>query len=194
MATEEWIFSASGGSRLAAVRLHPLKTGNSEGSYYLEASVLVDIAEYKLEEPVSGGKRFAIGVDRVHLAFSSDGYQIGKQSIIGERIILKHIRPLPDGVEICCPQEGECLSGDLLGEHQFARLEATGGPKNFIELTLRAVDRCFCVFKLDERGNRERISLEREAVLNAVIYKMRKEDGHGRVLLATARMDAKGDT
>lgn len=188
---EDWIFTGTDDSELATVRLHPLKVGNSEYSIYLDASVRVGVVEYKLEGPVGGAKRVAIGLDKVHLTFSSDRYQLGKRSMFGERVSYKHITPLPDGVEICCPRRGDCLSGDLLGDEYFARLEYTGRPGSFIELTLWAIDRCFCVFRVDEKGDRQRISAEKEAVLQALVYRKKNVDKLGRVVLAAARMEAK---
>jgi hypothetical protein len=114
--------------------------------------------------------------------------------MIGERKVHENARAKPGGIEFSPTGGRGCLAGDLLGEEYIAVMEPSGTGELLVTVGLHAGKRSFDITVVDdqgERGDSSVVSIEKDAVLNALIYKGSQKDGQGRVVLARARMRKK---
>jgi hypothetical protein len=185
----EWqIFACNGIDGLTEVRLHQPRLGNEPGTYFIDATIRIDRIEC---EP--NGITIFIGLRDVFLSLTSPSYQAAKGTMIGERSTQPHVRVTVGGVEFNGPRDKAhgCLVGDLLGEEYIAVIEPTREIEHPITVMLHAGRRSFSVARgNDKDGNSgaEMVGAEKDAVLNALIYKGRPKDGLGRAILAQSRM------
>ncbi len=174
---------------LTDLRLHPLRPANLPGTHYLDATLRVDEAEYEYE-----GQTLLISLREAFLGLSPASMPAVQGSFIGERIPHDHITPKPtNGVLITGPREPQTgkLRGDILGGEHVAVLVDGGGADVEVQLTLAAGTRAFIVEIADSQAAEMRCpdepSVDKQAVLEALIAKKLGRDEQGRILLARAR-------
>ena len=190
-ASLKWVISRHGATEgLADLRLHQPFPLNEEGSYRVEASARLDIAEFAHER-----QDYGIGVTTVLLAVESEGYQVTRGSMIGERPADLPARLRADGVELHGPRDNDsgCIVGDLLGEEHVANIESLNDGEAPVYVSLRAARRAFKVLGLNAQGRNTPVAVseETDAVINALLGKDRERDSLGRVVLAKASMKRK---
>lgn len=182
--------SASGWSRpdaigtdgLADLRLYEPRPGNQAGTFYLDATLRVDVAEHEQDDRI-----VAIGLRNAFLSIESVGCQPSKGTMIGERIACETVHAKPRGVEFTAAIDH--LTGELLGEEYIAAMESTVQGEQSVTLELRAGRRSFNVtVKGADDCKGQDTTTEKTAILNTFIYQSRSRDGQGRVVLARAKM------
>jgi hypothetical protein len=116
--------------------------------------------------------------------------------MIGERTVHEHACRIPGGVEFTPCEGQDCLAGDLLGEEYIAVMEPTGEGEQSVTVGLHTGRRSFDVTVADGQSDSAggNVTIEKDAVLNALICKGKRKDGQGRVILACARMQKKPPT
>ena len=187
----KWVISRHVSTEgLADLRLHQPQPLNEEGSYRVEASARIDIAEFGHDR-----QDYAIGVTTVLLAVESEAYQVTRGSMIGERPTGLPARVRADGVEMTGPRDPDsgCIVGDLLNGEHVAHIESLNDGEGPVHVSLRAARRAFKVLGLDAQGRNTPVpvSEETDAVLNILLGKDREKDSLGRVLLAKMSMARK---
>jgi hypothetical protein len=187
----EWTISQGRGTEgIVELRLHPPPPGNVADTFYVDATLRLDTGEYDCEE-----RTVSIGLRDAFLSIVSPGYQTAKGSLIGERAEHEHFKPAPGGAKISGPVDGHgCLSGDPLGEEHLAIIEPAGEGEETVTVAVHAGRRSFVVSTADTQDERTGSNVapaNKDAVLNALIYKGREKDAQGRVILALARMQHK---
>lgn len=167
---------------LAELRIHQPRPGNHVGTFYVDATLRVDVAEYEHEDRI-----VVIGLKNAFLSIEPVGCQPSKGTMLGERIACETIKTKPRGIEFTA--QTDQLSGDLLGEEYIAVMESTAQDQQSVALELRAGRRSFNVAVKGADGCEiQNISTEKNSILEALIYKLRSKDGQGRVILANAKM------
>jgi len=172
---------------IAELRLHPPRSGNASGTYYLDATLVIDTGEYDHE-----GDTLLIGLREAFLSVQSSSYQVAKNSIIGDRSDHANFKLTVGGTRVVGPLDDRgCLHGNPLGDEYMAVIEPVGERDEPVEVALRAGRRGFDITRADVSGDAPRdpaADINKDAILNVLISKGREKDPQGRVLLACARM------
>ncbi len=172
---------------LAVLRLHPPRPGNVPETYYVDMTLAFSTAECEYE-----GRTVLIALRNAFLSINSSNYQPAFRSLVGERAEHPNFKPRAEGVEIIGPLDSDgSLTGNPLGEEYLAIIERTEGPQKPVTVRLHASRRSFAVVELapveatiDAKSN----SVNKDVILNQLIYEGRAKDGQGQVIIAEARM------
>ena len=178
---------------LASLTLDEPQQGNEpDATWYVRARLRLETAEYERED----GQSVFIALRNAFLTIFASGYRVANGSLISERSHHPNFRPKGDGVEVVGPcEEGFCLNGDPLGEDQIAQIKPAddGKGEESVTVALYAFRRSFAVSLSPtprQIDGSDVAAIERDAVLNALIAKGRK-DSQGRLLLARDTMKRK---
>jgi hypothetical protein len=187
----EWvIFDRRSIDGLTELRLHPPRLGNLPGTVYIDATLRIATAIYEWEE-----RSVSIGLREAFLSVDSASYQPSKKSMIGDRSEHPYFKPTPGGADITGPRDKHgCLTGDPLGEDYVTAIEPTNDDEKPVTMRLRAGRRSFKVAVTNtekQHHSRNSTAVNKDAVLNALIYERREKDRQGRVVLAQVRMQRK---
>ncbi|MGV2169214.1 hypothetical protein ACQZ40_22895 [Agrobacterium sp. 16-172Ci] len=171
---------------LAELRLHQPRVSNDGTSFYLDATLRLDRAEYDYQS-----RTVFIALRSATLVIDSSSHQAAKGSLIGERSRLDDVNVKPHGVEFAA-KEGEYLSGDVLQGEYVASMESTGieGSERVV-VSLHAGRQAFFVEATSvdsEDRTTVATSAEKGAILDALIHSTRKKDRLGRTILARSRL------
>jgi hypothetical protein len=184
---------------LAEVRLHQPRPGNMPNQFYIEATLRLQKGEYDYED-----RTVSIGLKDAFLLLESPNYQATKGSMIGER---EHPNFEADvgGAKIKGPRSDGCLAGNPLGDEYVAVIEPVGsgkeepagGGKEVVTVSLHAGRRsAFDVALIDDQDERTETypTINKRAVLDAVINEGLGRDRQGRVILARSKIQRKPRT
>lgn len=185
---EQWILLGSRGVlALMELRLHPPRLGNELDTFYLDATLLSGTAEYDYED-----RLIVLGVRSAVLVLDSASYQAAQGSMIGERPGPAYFKRLAGGVEITGPRDDNGrLSGDILQGEYIAVIESVGNDEHPLTVSILAGRRSFSVAALGRKKGTvsdDETNVNKDAILNALIYKVQTIDSQGRIVLAEARI------
>jgi hypothetical protein len=181
---------------LVELRLHPPRPGNEvRDPHYVDATLLFGPAfcDY---DPDDGQdpRTVTIALSNARLAIGSESYQPLKDTMIGERVESEHYQRVAGGVEITGPAPNGTLEGNPIGDQHLAVIAGTNSGDEPFAATVAANRGSFVVADPDAPPERHCVnapSNNRNAILNAVIYKNLQKDAAGRALLARATMQRK---
>jgi hypothetical protein len=179
--SSEWaILNTDQSPGLAELRLHPPRPGNKRDTFYLDATFRMDIAEYEWE-----CRTIFIGVRDAGLAIDSPSYQPAKGTLVAERRPMENMKLKPGGLEFHPDAGKNHLEGDILKGEHIAVMEPTATAEAVIPVIAHAGRRSFLVAAEDKLVP---VSNEQDAILNALIYKAKRKDALGRVVLARSQI------
>jgi hypothetical protein len=193
---------------LAKLTLYQPLRGNLRDRYYVEATLHLEPVrpDYVApNEPPENVRTVFIGLREVLLSLHSHSYKPAKGSVMADRRHENFERPGPSGVRIIGPLFDGCLDGNPFDEDErILELEPNRSGDGSVTLQVtagrftRRNERNFKVYELGldaDRDDRDsagaapgKEEINKEAVLNALIYKMLEKDSHGHVILTSASM------
>ncbi len=175
---------------LAELALHIPRTGNEADTYHIVATLKLGQGDFDHD-----GRPILISIRDALLSVSSPSHPVVQGSLIGERAPHDHFDTIPGGLRVKGPRNkrGQ-LAGDVLGGEYILAVTSNGEGEKPVIVTLAAFRRSFDVVPADKRGKPVASCLNteaRDAVVNALIFRLLKKDGQGRGILQQARMQRK---
>lgn len=179
-------------SGIVELRLHQPRLTNDQVSLYIDATLIMDTATYEID-----GYSVDIGLRRTFLTISSPGYQVVKGSMIGERSESDAFIRRAGGVDIVGPRDDVgCLCGNILRDEYIAEMEPsdpTGDPVITVKVhagrgNFVVRDSCVTESSKEKAVIPQNLGAEKNAIIDALLYKMLQKDSQGRIIVAEARM------
>jgi hypothetical protein len=169
---------------LVELRLHQPRLANMPNNYYIDLTLQLGKGKYEYEDKV-----VSIGLREAFLSLDSPGYQSTQKSMIGERSRHWYVEPDLGCVKIIGPMDKDRthLVGQPLDNEYLAVIEPAGSGEEVVTVSLLAGRASFLV----ELADRKTTSVNKQAILNSLIYEGRDRNPQGRVILAHAVMQRK---
>jgi hypothetical protein len=174
---------------LVELSLHP-RPANEPETHYVDATLLFGTAVRDFD-PEDGGdpRTIAIALREAALSIGSESYQPVRGSMVGERVTSENFKRVPGGIAPNGTALNGTLQGNPIGDEHLAIIAATHAGDDAFEVTVTANRGSFQITERDTTPSADLApTVNKNAILNAFIYRRCERDKYERAVLARATM------
>ncbi len=169
---------------LVEFKVHPTP-GNSDETFRIDATLSFGILAYDYN-----GTAVEIALTDAEIAFTSTAYQHVQGSRVCDRTDHEWLKPRPGGgIGVDGPRRSDALYGDPLGSDHLAVMERVADHESPITVEIRAR-----AAKVRTEAQAQGVTVNRQAVIDAILGEGERKDAMGRLVFARARIHRRTPT